>query len=85
MGHGKVAVLNRVCLGAAGRVLDDNEWAAMVARAPGPGVYGVVTTGIVCRPGCPARTPLRGNVRWFDGLDQALGVGFRRCKRCGAE
>lgn len=67
-----------------GRELSGAEWAALVGREVVPGVYGVVTTGIVCRPGCPARTPLRGNVRWFAGVDEALVAGFRRCKRCGA-
>jgi AraC family transcriptional regulator, regulatory protein of adaptative response / methylated-DNA-[protein]-cysteine methyltransferase len=66
-----------------GRELSDAEWAALVGREVVPGVYGVVTTGIVCRPGCPARTPLRGNVRWFRGVEEALTVGFRRCRRCG--
>jgi AraC family transcriptional regulator, regulatory protein of adaptative response / methylated-DNA-[protein]-cysteine methyltransferase len=67
-----------------GRAVSDAEWAALVGRLPIPGVYGVVTTGIVCRPGCTARTPLRGNVRWFAGVEEALAAGFRRCKRCGS-
>ena len=65
-----------------GRELSDTEWAALVGREALPGVYGVVTTGIVCRPGCPARTPLRGNVRWFAGVKEAEAAGFRRCLRC---
>ncbi len=70
-------------LRTTGRELNDEEWAALVGREAAAGVYGVVTTGIVCRPGCPARTPLRGNVRWFAGVDEALEAGFRRCLRCG--
>ena len=66
-----------------GRELSEAEWAALVAHEAVPGVFAVTTTGIVCRPGCPARTPLRRNVRWFDGADAALAAGFRRCKRCG--
>jgi len=45
-------------------------------------VLGVETTGIYCRPGCPARLPLRRNVRFFDTVDQARAAGFRACKRC---
>ena len=67
-----------------GREVTEAEWAALVARMAAPGVFAVASTGIVCRPGCPARTPLRRNVRWFDGADAALAAGFfRRCRRCG--
>ncbi|HYF23959.1 MAG TPA: bifunctional DNA-binding transcriptional regulator/O6-methylguanine-DNA methyltransferase Ada [Caulobacteraceae bacterium] len=45
-------------------------------------VLGVETTGIYCRPGCPARLPLRRNVRFFDTVEQARAAGFRACKRC---
>ncbi len=67
-----------------GRGLSDDEWAALVGRTGASGVDGVVTTGIVCSPGCPARTPLRQNARWFVGVAEAEALGFRRCKRCGA-
>jgi AraC family transcriptional regulator of adaptative response/methylated-DNA-[protein]-cysteine methyltransferase len=43
---------------------------------------GVKTTGIFCRPGCPARTPLRTNVEFFKGRSEALHAGFRPCLRC---
>ena len=43
---------------------------------------GVLSTGIFCRPGCPARTPLRKNVVFFDSLGEALRSGLRPCKRC---
>ena len=42
-----------------GRQLSDVEWARLLARQPGAGFYAVITTGIVCCHGCPARTPLR--------------------------
>lgn len=45
-------------------------------------VMAVTTTGVYCRPGCPARTPLRRNVRFFDDTLAALRAGFRACKRC---
>jgi AraC family transcriptional regulator, regulatory protein of adaptative response / methylated-DNA-[protein]-cysteine methyltransferase len=44
-------------------------------------VIAVKTTGIYCRPGCGGR-PLRKNVVFFDGVDQARAAGFRACKRC---
>ena len=43
---------------------------------------GVKTTGIYCRPSCPARTPKRENVRFFATAAAAQGAGFRACKRC---
>src|SRR3954470_10566728 len=42
----------------------------------------VVTTGIYCRPSCPAMTPKRANVRFFPTAAAAHGAGFRACKRC---
>ncbi len=42
----------------------------------------VKTTGIFCRPVCPARTPKPGNVVFVGGADEALAAGFRPCKRC---
>src|SRR5271165_4047020 len=43
---------------------------------------GVKTTGIYCRPSCPARTPKRENVRFFASAASAQSAGFRACKRC---
>ena len=45
-------------------------------------VVGVKTTGIFCRPTCPARKPLPENVEFFGTIDEALASGFRPCKRC---
>jgi len=42
----------------------------------------VRTTGIYCRPGCPARTPKPENVRFFATPIAAERAGFRACKRC---
>ena len=44
--------------------------------------YGVTTTGIFCRFGCPSRTPRPENVVFFDAVDHAVERGFRSCKRC---
>jgi AraC family transcriptional regulator of adaptative response/methylated-DNA-[protein]-cysteine methyltransferase len=43
---------------------------------------GVRTTGIFCRPTCPARKPLPKNVEYFPTAQAALVAGFRPCKRC---
>ena len=43
---------------------------------------GVTSTGIYCRPVCPAQTPKRANVRFFAAPAAAVGAGFRACKRC---
>src|SRR5436305_1960056 len=43
---------------------------------------GVRTTGIFCRPTCPARKPLPKNVEYFPDPRSALVAGFRPCKRC---
>ena len=40
------------------------------------------TTGIYCRPSCPAITPKRGNVRFFRTAAAAHDAGLRACKRC---
>lgn len=43
---------------------------------------GVKTTGIFCRPVCPARKPKRENVEFFSEPKEAVFAGFRPCKRC---
>ncbi|SHJ45024.1 DNA-3-methyladenine glycosylase II [Tessaracoccus bendigoensis DSM 12906] len=52
------------------------------ARFDGRFYTGVLTTGIYCRPSCPARTPAPGNVRFFPTAAAAQLAGFRACKRC---
>src|SRR5262245_60350893 len=46
---------------------------------------GVTSTGIYCRPSCPARLPHRGNVRFFATAAAAQQAGFRTCKRCAPD
>jgi AraC family transcriptional regulator of adaptative response / DNA-3-methyladenine glycosylase II len=70
-----------------GRVIFDSErfWGAVEAEDPrfdGWVFCGVKTTGIYCRPSCPARTPKRENVRFFTTAAAAQAAGFRACKRC---
>jgi len=43
---------------------------------------GVRTTGIFCRPVCPARSPHPKNVEYFPSAAEALFAGYRPCKRC---
>ena len=44
--------------------------------------YGVITTGIFCRPSCTARRAKAENLRFFSDTGGALRAGFRPCKRC---
>ena len=43
---------------------------------------GVRTTGIFCRPSCPARKPLPANVEFFGTIREAIFAGYRPCRRC---
>ena len=45
----------------------------------------VRTTGVYCRPVCPARTPLARNIRFYPSAAAAEGAGFRPCLRCRPE
>ncbi|HEY2671044.1 MAG TPA: AlkA N-terminal domain-containing protein [Rugosimonospora sp.] len=45
-------------------------------------VTAVTSTGIYCRPSCPAMTPKRANVRFYASAAAAQRSGFRACKRC---
>ena len=44
--------------------------------------FGVMTTGVYCRPGCSARTPRRENVRFYRSPAEAEADGLRPCLRC---
>ena len=52
------------------------------ARFDGWFVTAVSSTGIYCRPSCPAITPKRANVRFLPSAAAAQRAGFRACKRC---
>lgn len=69
--------------GLTGAPITVAEYEALLARAPFAGVYGVVTTGIVCAPGCAARAPFARNVLVYGSSNAAVAEGFRPCKRCG--
>lgn len=67
---------------------DEKRWQAVAARdadADGAFVFGVTSTGIFCRPSCPARHPRRDRVRFFDSSVQARRAGYRACLRCKPE
>lgn len=53
----------------------DRQWDGRVVGA-------VTTTGIYCKPSCPARRPKREHVRFFADADEARAAGFRACLRC---
>src|ERR687889_2334420 len=52
------------------------------ARFDGWFYVAVTSTGIYCRPSCPAATPKRSNVRFYPTAAAAQHAGFRACKRC---
>lgn len=52
------------------------------ARFDGRFITGVTSTGIYCRPSCPAVRPKRENVRFFRTVAAAQSAGLRACKRC---
>ncbi len=55
------------------------------ARFDGRLFVGVTSTGIYCRPVCPARTPKSANCKFFASAAAAQGAGFRPCLRCRPE
>ena len=64
---------------------DDLAWTAFEARDrawDGRVIGAVRTTGIYCKPSCPARRPKRENVEFFVDAEGARGVGYRPCLRC---
>jgi AraC family transcriptional regulator of adaptative response/methylated-DNA-[protein]-cysteine methyltransferase len=70
---------------ASAQRVNDARWAAVLARdaaSDGKFVTAVATTGIYCRPSCPARHPLRENIRFYATCEAAEAAGFRPCKRC---
>jgi len=63
----------------------DTKWNAVLtkdARFDGQFVFAVSSTGIYCRPSCPARRPHREHVSFFQLPEAAEQAGFRACRRC---
>ena len=71
----------------AGAVIEDFERCYIAVQSRDPRFDGwfftaVTSTGIYCRPSCPAKTPMRSNVRFYPSAAAAQRAGFRACKRC---
>ncbi|MEQ9726924.1 bifunctional DNA-binding transcriptional regulator/O6-methylguanine-DNA methyltransferase Ada [Pseudomonas sp. WHRI 8822A] len=67
---------------------EERRWQAVCERdatQDGRFVFAVRSTGIYCRPSCPARRPRRDNVSFHDGPAQAETAGYRPCKRCSPQ
>lgn len=65
--------------------ISDRRWQAVLDRdgsLDGAFVFGVSSTGIFCRPSCPAKRPSRENVSFFDHALAAEQAGYRACLRC---
>lgn len=63
----------------------DERYRVIESRDPrfdGQFVSAVRSTGIYCRPSCPARTPKRENVTFYPTSAAAHEAGYRACKRC---
>lgn len=60
----------------------ERAWRERDASYNGLFYFGVRTTGIFCRPVCPARKPLPENVEYFPSVQNAVFAGYRPCKRC---
>ena len=67
------------------RLACDRARRARDPRFDGRFFIGVTTTGIYCRPICPARTPKDENIRYFPTAAAAEAAGFRPCLRCRPE
>lgn len=64
---------------------EEEYWQAVLerdSRANGKFVYAVNSTGIYCKPSCPARRPRRAQVVFFPRPEAAEEAGFRACRRC---
>jgi AraC family transcriptional regulator of adaptative response/methylated-DNA-[protein]-cysteine methyltransferase len=71
--------------GSNSKAAEEQRWDAVMARDSahdGAFVFAVATTGVYCRPSCPARRPRRENVTFFSRPEQAEKAGFRACLRC---
>ncbi|MGB7329951.1 MAG: bifunctional DNA-binding transcriptional regulator/O6-methylguanine-DNA methyltransferase Ada [Terriglobales bacterium] len=65
--------------------INDHRWQAVLDRdssRDGAFVFAVSSTGIFCRPSCPAKRPRRENVSFFNHALEAEQSGYRACLRC---
>jgi AraC family transcriptional regulator of adaptative response/methylated-DNA-[protein]-cysteine methyltransferase len=72
-------------MASVSRLDADTAWAAFMRRDrgwDGRVVGAVKTTGIYCKPSCPARRPKRDHVVFYASTEEARAAGFRPCLRC---
>ncbi len=68
-----------------GSLTEDDKWIAALNRNgdfDGAFVFAVRSTGVYCRPSCPAKRPNRKQVIFFSDFEEAERSGFRSCRRC---
>jgi AraC family transcriptional regulator, regulatory protein of adaptative response / methylated-DNA-[protein]-cysteine methyltransferase len=73
------------CVTKVSRLDPDTAWAAFMRRDrswDGRVIGAVKTTGIYCKPSCPARRPKREHVVFYASNEEARAAGFRPCLRC---
>ncbi len=79
------AILNRTKLTGMAKSPEIRWWQAVEDRDAGYDgmfVFAVSSTGIYCRPSCPARRPRRQNVTFYRQPEEAEKAGYRACLRC---
>src|SRR5215217_6356174 len=67
------------------RLDPETAWAAFMRRDrawDGQVIGAVKTTGIYCKPSCPAKRPKREHVEFFASGEEARAAGYRSCLRC---
>jgi AraC family transcriptional regulator, regulatory protein of adaptative response / methylated-DNA-[protein]-cysteine methyltransferase len=72
-------------MASVARLDPETAWAAFMRRDrrwDGRVLGAVRTTGIYCKPSCPARRPKRDNVEFFASAEEARAAGYRPCLRC---
>jgi AraC family transcriptional regulator of adaptative response/methylated-DNA-[protein]-cysteine methyltransferase len=65
--------------------IEDRLWRAVLARdasLDGSFVFAVRSTGLYCRPSCPAGRPRRNHTLFYPRPEDAERAGFRACPRC---
>lgn len=70
---------------SAGELHREAQWQAVLTRdraSDGKFVFAVSSTGVYCRPSCPAKRPRRENVSFFLRPQEAESAGYRACLRC---
>src|SRR6202158_1006740 len=79
------AILSEEAMKRTSQPMNARRWQAVLDRdasLDGTFVFGVSSTGIFCRPSCPAKRPRRENVNFFDHALEAEQAGYSACLRC---